>query len=33
MTEGRDPLMVGDWVPDPWDDVTALAEDSTEVEP
>lgn len=31
MTGGRDPLIAGDWVPDPWDDVTVLSEDSTEV--
>ncbi|MFM7262558.1 MAG: endolytic transglycosylase MltG [Acidimicrobiales bacterium] len=33
MTEGRDPLMADDWVADPWDDVTALAPDSTEEQP
>lgn len=30
MNGGRDPLIAADWVPDPWDDVTAVAEDSTE---
>ena len=31
--EGRDPLLAGDWVTDPWDEPVALPEDSFDEEP
>ncbi|MFM9133793.1 MAG: hypothetical protein ACKORY_14000, partial [Actinomycetota bacterium] len=30
---GHDPLLVGDWVTDPWDEPGALPEDAFEEEP